>query len=74
MAGWRLEVVGLVLFPLLLSSIPSPVHAFGSRSRPPPQAPPNLKQYYASCSGGLTGALEKELMGKAIGAVKCEQL
>lgn len=56
--------LGLLLF---LLALPHHGEAFAARA-----PPPGVKQYFASCSGGLSAALEQELLGPHIGASKVE--
>lgn len=58
----------------MLLQQPRGAEAFAAAAAGGSPSPPPLKQYYASCSQGLTDALEAELLGADIGAVKVEQL
>lgn len=67
----------LLKFLLLLLLAPHGTDAFGApaaRGAAATSSGPPLKQFWASCSQGLTDALERELLGPDIGAAKVEQL
>jgi len=70
----------LLLLLVLVVHWPQGAEGFAAKPRPssppPPSSPsqPPLKQYYASCSQGLSDALELELLGDEVGALKVEQL